>query len=53
MNRLERMWDSDIVWSFRHSPVAIVATHCGADHHHGGGFGALGSRRITRLIPPR
>ncbi|MFU8881382.1 MAG: ABC transporter permease [Rhodobacterales bacterium] len=26
MNRLERMWDSDIVWSFRHSPVAIVAS---------------------------
>lgn len=26
MNRLARMWDSDIAWSFRHSPVAIVAT---------------------------
>ena len=25
MNRLARMWDSDIAWSFRHSPVAIVA----------------------------
>jgi len=25
MNRLERMWDSDIAWSFRHSPVAIIA----------------------------
>jgi peptide/nickel transport system permease protein len=26
MNRLARMWDSDIAWSFRHSPVAILAT---------------------------
>ena len=26
MNRLARMWDSDVAWSFRHSPVAIVAT---------------------------
>ena len=26
MNRFARMWDSDIAWSFRHSPVAIVAT---------------------------
>jgi peptide/nickel transport system permease protein len=26
MNRIARMWDSDIAWSFRHSPVAIVAT---------------------------
>ncbi|HSG56573.1 ABC transporter permease [Seohaeicola saemankumensis] len=26
MNRLARMWDSDIAWSFRHSPVAIVAS---------------------------
>jgi peptide/nickel transport system permease protein len=25
MNRLARAWDSDIAWSFRHSPVAIVA----------------------------
>ena len=25
MTLLARMWDSDIVWSFRHSPVAIVA----------------------------
>jgi peptide/nickel transport system permease protein len=25
MNRLARIWDSDIAWSFRHSPVAIVA----------------------------
>lgn len=25
MNRLARMWDSDIAWSFRNSPVAIVA----------------------------
>ncbi len=25
MNRLGRMWDSDIAWSFRHSPVAVVA----------------------------
>ena len=25
MNRLSRVWDSDITWSFRHSPVAIVA----------------------------
>lgn len=25
MDRLARMWDSDIAWSFRHSPVAIVA----------------------------
>ncbi|ROU03001.1 ABC transporter permease [Histidinibacterium lentulum] len=25
MNRLARLWDSDIAWSFRHSPVAIVA----------------------------
>ena len=23
--RLWRAWDSDVVWSFRHSPVAIVA----------------------------
>ena len=23
--RLARMWDSDLAWSFRHSPVAIVA----------------------------
>ncbi len=26
MNRLARTWDSDIAWSFRHSPVAIVAS---------------------------
>jgi peptide/nickel transport system permease protein len=26
MTRLARMWDSDLAWSFRHSPVAIVAT---------------------------
>jgi peptide/nickel transport system permease protein len=26
MNRFARMWDRDIAWSFRHSPVAIVAT---------------------------
>ncbi len=26
MNRLAHLWDSDIAWSFRHSPVAIVAT---------------------------
>ena len=26
MSRFARMWDSDIAWSFRHSPVAIVAT---------------------------
>lgn len=25
MNRLARIWDSDIAWSFRHSPVAIIA----------------------------
>ncbi len=25
MNRLARMWDSDIAWSFRHTPVAIAA----------------------------
>lgn len=25
MNRLARMWDSDIAWSFRHSPVAVIA----------------------------
>jgi peptide/nickel transport system permease protein len=25
MNRLASAWDSDIAWSFRHSPVAIVA----------------------------
>jgi peptide/nickel transport system permease protein len=25
MNRLARLWDSDVAWSFRHSPVAIVA----------------------------
>ncbi len=25
MNRFARIWDSDIVWSYRHSPVAIVA----------------------------
>lgn len=25
MNRIARIWDSDISWSFRHSPVAIVA----------------------------
>lgn len=25
MTRLARIWDSDIAWSFRHSPVAIVA----------------------------
>jgi peptide/nickel transport system permease protein len=25
MNRLARAWDSDVAWSFRHSPVAIVA----------------------------
>lgn len=24
--RLARAWDSDLAWSFRHSPVAIVAT---------------------------
>ncbi|MDO5631852.1 MAG: ABC transporter permease [Paracoccus sp. (in: a-proteobacteria)] len=24
-SRLARMWDSDVMWSFRHSPVAIVA----------------------------
>ena len=26
MSRIARMWDSDIAWSFRHSPVAIVAS---------------------------
>jgi peptide/nickel transport system permease protein len=26
MSRLSRMWDSDIAWSFRHSPVAMIAT---------------------------
>jgi peptide/nickel transport system permease protein len=26
MTRLARMWDSDLAWSFRHSPVAILAT---------------------------
>ena len=26
MTRFARMWDSDLAWSFRHSPVAIVAT---------------------------
>jgi peptide/nickel transport system permease protein len=26
MSRLARMWDSDLAWSFRHTPVAIVAT---------------------------
>jgi peptide/nickel transport system permease protein len=25
MTRMARIWDSDIVWSFRHSPVAIAA----------------------------
>jgi peptide/nickel transport system permease protein len=25
MNRLARAWDSDLAWSFRHSPVAMVA----------------------------
>lgn len=25
MTRLARFWDSDLAWSFRHSPVAIVA----------------------------
>ena len=25
MSRLARAWDSDIAWSFRHSPVAVVA----------------------------
>ncbi len=25
MNRIARAWDSDIAWSFRHSPVAVVA----------------------------
>lgn len=25
MNRLARAWDSDLAWSFRHSPVAIIA----------------------------
>jgi peptide/nickel transport system permease protein len=25
MNRFARAWDSDVAWSFRHSPVAIVA----------------------------
>ncbi|MFU8864028.1 MAG: ABC transporter permease [Rhodobacterales bacterium] len=25
MNRIGRMWDSDIAWSFRHSPVAVIA----------------------------
>jgi peptide/nickel transport system permease protein len=25
MKRLARMWDSDIAWSFRHSPVAMIA----------------------------
>ncbi|MEE4238375.1 MAG: ABC transporter permease [Anderseniella sp.] len=25
MNRFARAWDSDIAWSFRHSPVAIMA----------------------------
>lgn len=25
MNRLARLWDSDVAWSFRHSPVAIIA----------------------------
>jgi peptide/nickel transport system permease protein len=25
MTRLSRLWDSDLAWSFRHSPVAIVA----------------------------
>jgi peptide/nickel transport system permease protein len=26
MNRIARMWDSDIAWSFRHSPVAMIAS---------------------------
>ena len=26
MSTLHRMWDSDLMWSWRHSPVAIVAT---------------------------
>jgi peptide/nickel transport system permease protein len=26
MTRFARMWDSDVAWSFRHSPVAIGAT---------------------------
>ena len=26
MSRLARIWDSDLAWSFRHSPVAIGAT---------------------------
>ncbi len=25
MDRLARIWDSDVAWSFRHSPIAIVA----------------------------
>ena len=25
MNRLARAWDSDVAWSFRHSPVAMLA----------------------------
>jgi peptide/nickel transport system permease protein len=25
MNRLARMWDSDVAWSFRNTPIAIVA----------------------------
>ena len=24
-SRLSRVWDSDVMWSFRHSPVAIIA----------------------------
>ncbi len=30
MDRLARMWDSDVAWSFRHSPVAIVAAFVAA-----------------------
>lgn len=26
MNRLHQFWDSDLAWSWRHSPVAILAT---------------------------
>lgn len=26
MNRLQQFWDSDLAWSWRHSPVAILAT---------------------------
>ena len=49
--RLAAAWNSDVGWSFRHSPVAIVsaivlACVCGA-------LFAPGSRRTTRSISGR